>query len=417
MIKKYGKVLFVPIIIMVVGYFLLVIVDCIPYRWIKKEAEESAEILSDQGVYPSGYLEGWFLDNWTDADCISIVINKSSNNPFFNAIHAFQMASEDDPQISSIEALQSTVDGNATLEADHSYLWNGFQIWLRILMVKYNITEIRCLMYLTMLLFSTVICALIVRENNSVWSIIPFFVSFSFFNFQMESLSILFFTDIMIMLVGCFAILMYQRTDVQITYIDVNELCIFAAMGSLVAFFSMLITPLLTLGLPLVLSIRQKKTRNDKSCLTSFLANSASWLFSFALTLVTKMILSTMLIGQNKGKSPVAAYLGNSDIAERLDTIADVFVKIGWESEVKIQLAVLLLAVLTVFVLWKKRGNLIRYKYYTLSSLLISIFPCVWCFVMEGHAGHGWTKWLYSISLFALLQMLWEFSEFPRLKK
>ena len=411
--KKIRNIICIPFICMIVGYLLLVLVNLIPYNWIKNEAIESADILMSQGTYASGYLEGWFLDNWTDADCISIVVNKSSTNPFYNAINAFQLSGEDDPYTASVEALQSAVNDNGINVGDHSYLWNGFQIWLRILMIKYNISAIRMFTYLVTIFLLVLVCVLNAKIKGNVWAFIPFLAAFSFFNFQMESLSLMFFNDICVMLLASifiFIIHMHKKDEYTEEF--------FAFVGATVAFTSMVIMPLITLCFPLIIFSSLRKEINLRTNIVTTLKCIGSWAISYGITMITKILLSIFVINQKNGWLKILSYTGQEsyDFKSRLDRILEVFLRIGNESEIKIHLAILSIVVLLMYLVMKKRSNLKKVSCMW-HYLVIALIPCAWCFICVGHAGHGWTQWEYSISFFAILQLLWELCDFKDVKE
>ena len=408
---KKNKIFLVPLIVMFSGYSLLVVVDCIPNEWIQTAAEESAEILLYQGEKYGGVLEGWYIDNVTDADCISVVVNKCSKNPFYNAINAYQFASESDMQTNGIEVLYSSVHGNGTIVGDHSYLWNGFQIWLRPLMIRYNITEIRMLLYLIIIFLSTITFILIDKIAGNFWGFIPFFVSFILFNFQMESLSLLFFNDLFITLIGCIAVLLISKDDNR----NKKSIYVFAAIGSSVAFFSMLILPLITLAFPLILSYAYPyETRNGRR-IVCLLKEIVSWTVSYGITMVSKIIISIFVLGNWEGILKVIKYSGEDsyELKDRLFGMIDVFIRIAWESEAKIYITAGILVFLCVYVIMRKKYlsfNLMNYAGY----IIISLLPCAWCFVCIGHTFHFWTHWLYSITIFSMLQLFWDICGFDR---
>lgn len=407
MYKKIRNIIMVPIICMIVGYLLLVLVNLIPGDWIRNEAKESAEILSQQGTYVDGIIDGWFLDNWTDADCISITINKSSSNPFYNAINAFQLGGEGEYP-GSIEALQSTVDGRGKYVGDHSFLWNGFQIWLRILMVKYNISEIRMFVYLLTILLIAVVCILLSRVKNNICAFIPFLAAISFFNFQMDSLSLLFFNDICIMLIASIGVIWIYANGKR-KYAEE----FFAGIGALVAFSSMLIMPLITLGFPLIIYLILANEENSKDNLLTTVKCTVSWVIGYAMTMITKVLLSILIINSETGIDRVSSHTGQGEfsILERLSKIVEVFMRVVNRSEMERDLAIFISILLVSYVLIRKRSNFKRFG--TLWPILIvALFPCVWCFVCASHAGHGWTQWNFAISIFAILQMFWEVCEF-----
>lgn len=185
-----------PLICMLIGYLMITMVYLIPDERISANAKKSADILMEQGVYPHGFTNGWFLDNFTDADCISVSINKAGTNPFSNALNAFQMADKNDPHAASIEALHSTVYGLASHDriGNHSYLWHVYRVWLRPMLLRYHITEIRDLLFMSLNILIMLLCIYIAKIRKDMLAAVPFLVAITFFNFQMESMSMLFFT-------------------------------------------------------------------------------------------------------------------------------------------------------------------------------------------------------------------------------
>ena len=204
---KYRKLIAIPFITMIVGYILLVLINLIPTKLILTKAKESANILSSEGLYPGVFFS--FMDNWTNADCISIIVNKKTNNPFYNAINAYEYANEADTQ--GIERLQSSLAGRAYEVHDHSYLWHGFQLWLKPLLLRYNITEIRLLMYFIIIALVSILCVLLAQTKNNPLGFLPFLAAFTIFNFQLNSLSLLFFNDFSIALIASIIALHYKN--------------------------------------------------------------------------------------------------------------------------------------------------------------------------------------------------------------
>lgn len=137
--------------IILFGYGLLVLVCIIPNSYIMKNVESSADKMNKEGIYPDIFATYTFIDNYTDADCISVTINQSTENPFYNALNGYQNYGE----TNGLEALYGTInEGQGVIYKDHSYLWNGFRIWLRPLLLRYSISDIRTLVsWLNVILF------------------------------------------------------------------------------------------------------------------------------------------------------------------------------------------------------------------------------------------------------------------------
>ncbi len=405
--KRFLKTAGIPFAVMLAGYFLLVLVDLIPTAWIEKNVRRSSQILLKEGTYPAIFLRGTFLDNYTDADCIGIVYNKKSDNPFFNAIKAFHLGSG--ASISrSIEGLHNSITGEGIFEDDHSYLWHGFQIWLRPLLTGFNIREIRAFHFVITILLSTIVCILLneIRKNNRAF--LPFIVGFTFFFFQLESLCLLFYNDFLVMLIGCITLLLL---------IQQNKNCVeevFPAVGSAVAFTSMLIMPLLTLGFPLVIYVSVKQFNSEKEKIRKTLQCILSWCWGYAVTMVSKILLTFILLRDSGGILRLSIYGGvsrnpggrNINLFHRFERLINVFSRIG---PIRIFLIVLLLCLCIICIFIKsKDGNCRKSISAVWPFLLIAFFPCLWCLGFAGHAHHGWTCFNFSISVFALMEILWK---------
>lgn len=392
------------------GYFLLVLVYLIPASRISDNVADSAYILMTQGTYPSGYLDGWFLDNFTDADCISVTYNASTKNPFYSALDAYQLGGENDSHAASIEGLWSTVQGDTAKKGDHTYLWHGYRIWLRPLLMKYNITNIRFFCYGILIFLVTVLCVMLAYRLNNVLAFVPFLATFTFFNFQMEALSLLFFNDLAVALVGCMFIACTVGQERWEKYYN----RIFAGIGALLAFTSMLILPILTIGFPIIFwLIFDRRCLAWKEKVLGVIRYSICWLFGYAITMFAKIGISAAVFQSNKGIQNVSLYTGNSTkytVAERFQCTINVFLKVLQRSEIQRDLLIAAVFLSMIYITLRCRKNLRRISDY-IPYFIVALYPCVWCFLCCRHAGHGWTYFNYSISMFALLSVLMSLAE------
>lgn len=407
--NKIMRVILVPFLCMLVGYVFLVISYCIPNRWIIENVKESAETLLEQGIFPSGFLEGWFLDNSTDADCIAVSINKSSQNIFYNAINAFHYCSKENTNIAGPEGLYSTVNGYSDSKLDHSYLWHGFRIWLRFLLIKYNVTQIRYLLYFVNIIAVTFLCILLVQVGKNNWAFLPFLFSFTYFVFQVESMSLLFFNDLFVALISSIILILLYKNGKE-KYLPE----FFSGVGSYLAFSSMLILPMLTIGFPLIVLMTLKKEHNWKENMTDLLQCSLSWGLGYGLTMVTKIILSITLINSSRGLNNILLYTGKGEFSliDRFKKVKEVFLYALSRSESEFDLFMVLIIIFVVYLLLK------RIPFQAIKNvipiLFVGLYPCIWCFICVGHSLHWWTCWNYSITLFSVLQALWELRSFHK---
>ena len=105
---------------MAAGFVLLVLACCIPSEWIRKNVVNSAAILKEQGVYPSLYLEGRFIDNYTDGDCLAMVWT-CGGNPIVSALNPVEWDSLPASE-NGVEVLQNTVNGIKDRISNRGYM-------------------------------------------------------------------------------------------------------------------------------------------------------------------------------------------------------------------------------------------------------------------------------------------------------
>ena len=388
---------------MATGFVLLVLVCCIPSEWIKENVVKSAAIIKEQGVYPDLYLKGRYIDNWTDGDCLAMVWT-CEGNPIVSALNPVEWDSLPASE-NGVETLQNTINGIKGRISNRGYMWQGFRIWLRPLLVLGDISEIRCLTVAINMTLFLVICVLLWKMNRK-YTMISFAIAFSYFNFQMESLSLLFFNDICVMQMGILLVLFCIRHRKN-EYLEIG----FAGIGVLVAFSSMLIMPMLTIGFPLIIWISVAPFQGTSLLKRIFdvIKYSLCWLIGYAVTLLTKIALSATADGI-PGLRKILFYSGIKNgysILGRLYVACTKVLHVFIQSKFLGMLLILLISVLCVKILYKKRLSWGRIQK-QIPYFLLVCYPVIWVIVMAQHANHGWTVFNFSISIFAGLQILFD---------
>lgn len=413
-IKKLCHAVLTACICMTVGYLLLALVYCIPNYKLEPELKESAAIISAQGNHPpvvefndffsyNNILYNMYLENYTDADCISISYNQKSKNPFYNALDGFQLGETQD-KAHALEALSALANGSGKYVGDHSQFWHGFRIWLRPLMVRYNITEIRSITFMAATLLLVTLCVLLARVREKLLAFVPFLFAISVFNLQIESLSLLFANDFCGALLACMAVLWAYENRKERFLPE-----IFAVAGILVAFTSMLMLPLLTLGLPLVLWLTLARERSMRQKFSDLLCCSMCWGVGWALTVGTKCLISMQFFRTGTAQERIQLWsgVGTLSSAGRLATVGQVLDKVFGSATTR-DFLLLVAVVFVVGVLLCGPRTACRIIGQMLPVFCVGVYPALWCFVLAPHTIHAWTIWNYSISLFAVLQTVWE---------
>lgn len=402
-LKRLPGLALVPLFCMLAGYLMLAAVYCIPTGWLMPQVVSSAAALEEQGEAPGIYFDGSMLDNWTDASFISVTCNTSGNNPFYNALNAFHFIPEGKERITGIDYLHTALAKDSTVTQDHSYLWHGFRIWLRVLLIFCNITQVRSICVLVTTVLLGILCVLLVRVRQSPLAFLPFLLAVAAYGLQLESLSLLFFNDVALG-IGCsIAVVIACHTGHEDR---LNG--IFCLGGSMMAFFSMLMLPLLGLGFPLIVWAVLAREAPERQKWSHFVQYNVSWGLGYALTMGTKIVISTRFIASELGMDRAAYYTGNGLIGlkGRLWRVVSVF-GYAFQTQLPRVLAIAAVLLLAAALLLRRRTAALCLRQ-MLPAWAVAFYPAAWSFLMFGHAEHYFTRWNYAMSLFALLQTVWE---------
>lgn len=398
LLNKIRTIILEVLVVLVVGYLLQVLVFCIPSYWIEENVYESAIILQQEGVYPSLYTLGTYVDNWTDADCIAVTYNKAFSSPFLNAMNGYENYSSNEENKCGTNNLVDSMNGNVDSMSNHTHLWHGFRIWLRPLLIWFNISQIRCIISCFFLITLCVLYNSLVQTVGNRWVGVAFVMAIGISGLHLESVSLLVFTDVFIAMLAVIVLLNLRNNEFHRTE-DV-----FTITGSLLAFSSMLIIPIVTLMLPLTicLFIHRKEIVREKIKL--LFLYSIRWGIGYGIVLISKIAISALASINSQATSQVSRYLGISgdlNFVTRLSTITEVFVRLCNSNKVLIIVSIILL--ITSFVMVVVKYSYIKYKIPTyILFLVISSSPMVWCFCIAGHVHHNFTLFNFVISSFSL---------------
>ena len=178
---------------------------------------------------------------------------------------------------------------------------------------------------------------------------------------------------------------------------------LFFIIGSLTCFFDLLTTPLLTLGIPLVvmLSLQSGEGFSFKKGLIEIIKLVLLWGLGFALTFVMKWALATLILGQNifADAYEVSLYRMEADEFTRWDAVTQNLRMLNWW-------IVGIMAVVILVFSFVGHGKFSYKK--ILLFLIIALMPYVWYFILSNHSYlHWWfTYRLQAITVACLMLML-----------
>ena len=387
-LKPFAKTFFILIAVFFVS---MTLVYCIPTSWIQGNVEKSIEVLEGEGEYPMYffYRHSAIIDIHTDKLMYESLIQ---NRDYYNPIQAAMSINQ------------------------YPRYWHGYQVLLRPLTVVFQVQELRYLGMLTFHLLFFWSAWLMAKETKPLYAmfyvltVASGYVVFLPVCFQFLTTFLVLFVSLIVLL---------SRYDNNKPLPAVKWMLYFFVVGMVENFFDFLTYPILTLGIPLVLllwlRVRDERTDFRGNFWFMFKA-SLSWFFGYALTWISKWLLSAAILGVRyfwRTMSVVQYRLEGSE-EEPLDRIGTIQRNLkawlnvqdgGVISWSKIALLILIVAV--VLIIWRKLKDWKAVGAY-LPILFVAAYPYIWYLVMSNHSQiHYWyTYRAQLVALFAGLVFL-----------
>lgn len=284
--------------------FVLLLGACaLPAQPVLEHVYDSAQTIQQEGLYPEYFGFKLFqMDNYTDT------------------IMLFEAAAmgEQDPLTAMMTATAYNVDNFETMAGDlavycertiplatgaqkavqlvpfsYARYWHGYLIWLRPLLLVTDITGVRVVQYLVLTaLFAAV--AVLLRRRCGLRAAVWFAVSQLLVTAFWAPHQVQFFTCFAVAYAGCVWVLAKPRRS--------DDVCLaLLVLGVVTSFCDLLVTPVLTLGLPLVcwlLEPQQRLRAGTRQC-GIVVGGSLTWGVGYLLCWASKWVLAGLVTGQN----------------------------------------------------------------------------------------------------------------------
>ena len=166
--KKIFKYLLVFIIMIIAFCLALTITSLVPKKMIIKSVEESSEILDKQTNLYFITIKNKRIklkfDNFTDALMVNTAFSIDTKTPFYSAMMARKNYIDGKTEIiypdstgelksaskyeglNQVGELHDTINNDITESFEYARYWHGYLIFLRPLLIFFNITEIRTIL-------------------------------------------------------------------------------------------------------------------------------------------------------------------------------------------------------------------------------------------------------------------------------
>ena len=256
-------------------FFLsMALVFAIPNNDVRTNVERSMFLLDREGEYPRIFSSSShsMLDSATDTLMIASALKGEDVGTFYAAMDM----------------------------SDYARYWHGYQVILRPVLRFFNYHEIRVIQGTSLLLLLTyLLCALAKKGwGGGVEIALAFTFSLCVTNFFIVPISLQYANMHFLMaLASIIALWAAERRW------NTHRLClVFLVIGAFAAFFDLLTTPLITLGMPLLLLLWQRAKKTDvmlRNELAFITATSITWGFGYGFTFAFKWVLATLVTGKD----------------------------------------------------------------------------------------------------------------------
>lgn len=399
-------------------FVLLLGAYALPGGPVRAHLVPSAALIEREGLYPEYFGFKLFqMDNYTDTLMLFEAASADETDPLtammtntaYN-VENFETLGADLREYLVRRAIAEGAEGHpdesVTLEPFvYARYWHGYLIYLRPLLLLFTYGQIRVINYIVLTALFAAVCWLLCKRcgaRAAVWfAVSQLAVSVFFVPRQMQ-----FFTTFAIAYAGCVWMLRRHRTG--------EQLCLgLLALGVLTAFCDLLVTPILTLGLPMTVWLLRpvQRLRAGAPQCAAVAAGSLCWGVGYGFCWAAKWLCAGLLTGRD--------IVGDALHQIGMRTTAETWhgMELTWRNIIQFVYSTLtarglfwplvLLAVLVAaaFVLCLRgKAEFMR----ALPLGLTALMTPAWFVVLRTHSiQHGWFTWrALAVTLFAGIAFL-----------
>ena len=265
---------------------------------------------------------------------------------------------------------------------EYARYWHGYLIFLRPLLVIMDYQGIRILMQVITIILMIVMLGLIAKKIN--WQIaVMFFIGFLSIDIFIAARAFNAICVFIIAIVSTIFILLKKDSEKNIA---IN----FFVIGSVTSFIDLLTTPLVTLGIPIIvyLLLIQKNGKNLKECLIELVKICLMWGIGYGLTWATKWILVQLMY--NRPIIQNALTQAQVRIVTNKTTFLNMMINIGNFLSYEVIFAnIMIMISYAIIMLVKNRNKELNIKNNIVQSipyLIVAMMPLAWYAVLKQHS-------------------------------
>lgn len=265
---------------------------------------------------------------------------------------------------------------------EYARYWHGYLIFLRPLLVIMDYQGIRILMQVITIILMIVMLGLIAKKIK--WQIaVMFLIGFLSIDIFIAARAFNAICVFIIAIVSTIFILLKKDSEKNIA---IN----FFVIGSVTSFIDLLTTPLVTLGIPIIvyLLLIQKNGKNLKKCLIELVKICLMWGIGYGLTWATKWILVQLMY--NRPIIQNALTQAQVRIVTNKTTFLNMMINIGNFLSYEVIFAnIMIMISYAIIMLVKNRNKELNIKNNIVQSipyLIVAMMPLAWYAVLKQHS-------------------------------
>ena len=405
-VKKVSKYVLVFIGLIAIYVVMLFVTSLIPSNWLKENVTSSSELLKELGEsYKIDFgvrKDELFL--FTDALMINTAYSIDNTNPIESMlldrksyipgqtkivheegidVQSPKMYMEGSNTFQTRELYGLMHNDNNTEAYEYPRYWHGYLVILRILLLLFDYSIIRILSFIVFILLFAWFIILLAKKVNIVSSII-FLFGFISINIFFVSLSLNEITTFYIAIILSIILLLFNKK------IQKHVEIIFFVTGSITCFLDLFTTPVISLGIPLIVYflMLQENNMNLRKQITLLFKLCILWGLGYGLTWTTKWVLTDVLLGKNiltDAISQIAFRTGADKIPIILKIKATIYCLANKYGKMLIAINLFIATLIGIIGLIKYKNKKINYAN-VVPFFIIATFPIIYFSVVWQHS-------------------------------
>lgn len=292
-IRKMHNVILIVILGILLGFILLLLAYLLPASRMKSNVEKSTYSFYMEGTYRRiiDKYESTKLDNYTDAIMLESAMYDGNESIIEKVMDVYRYNNNEEGSPSEQLVKYFSKDDIQWDRVSYHNYWHGYLLVLKPMLLFFDYADIRMINIAAQFALLIIIAYLLTKRNLGKF-IFPFFTSILVIMPITVSLSLQFSTIFYIFIIAIIIMLLFHEK------LKERYIYFFLILGMITSFMDFLTTPILTLGMPIVLLIILNKN-NWKEDIKDIIKLCVAWGIGYAGMWVGKWILSSILLNRN----------------------------------------------------------------------------------------------------------------------